>query len=62
MSDLPTIHAHELNIMVLITREDKNVKIQLEGFNESEPIIHPLKFLGIPVILVCNSVSAIACF
>lgn len=47
MSDLPTIHARELNRLLLITREDKNVKIQFKGFNESEPIIHPSKFLGI---------------
>lgn len=45
MSDLPTIHGHELNRMLLITREDKNVKIQLKGFNKSEPFIHPSKFL-----------------
>lgn len=47
ISDLLTIHAHELNRMLLISREDKNVKIQLKGFNESETFIHPSKFLDL---------------
>lgn len=33
--------------VLLIIREEKNVKTQLKGFNESKPIINPLKLFGI---------------